>query len=76
MSIKLINRNVISAASGRTAAVVSAALMLPTDRVRPPTEYDLFLNGETEAPALPTPGAAGEVAQQDFGGSYGYVMED
>ena len=53
-----------------------AALMLPTDRIKPPSEYDLFLNGETEAIALPTTGAAGEVAQQDFGGSYGYVMED
>ncbi|HCQ66372.1 MAG TPA: general secretion pathway protein [Rhodobacteraceae bacterium] len=53
-----------------------AALMVPTDRIRPPSEYDLFLNGETEAVALPTEGAAGEVARQDFGGSYGYVMED
>jgi len=53
-----------------------AALMLPTDRIKPPSEYDLFVNGETEALALPTEGAAGEVAQQDFGGSYGYVMED
>ncbi len=53
-----------------------AALMLPTDRIRPPSEYDLFLNGATEAVALPTEGAAGEVARQDFGGSYGYVMED
>ncbi len=53
-----------------------AALMLPTDRIKPPNEYELFLNGDTEAVALPTEGAAGEVAQQDFGGSYGYVMED
>ena len=53
-----------------------AALMVPTDRIRPPSEYDLFLNGATEAVALPTEGAAGEVARQDFGGSYGYVMED
>jgi pilus assembly protein CpaC len=52
------------------------ALALPTDRIRPPTEYDLFMNGRTAAPNRPTTGAAGEVAQQDFGGSYGYVMED
>ena len=47
------------------------ALALPTDRVRLPTERDLFLFGKTEKRA----GAAGEVARQDFGGSYGYVME-
>ncbi|WP_421704691.1 type II and III secretion system protein family protein [Aliiroseovarius sp.] len=52
------------------------ALALPTDRVRPPTESQLFLFGQTAAPNRPTTGAAGEVAQQDFGGSYGYVMED
>lgn len=53
-----------------------AALMMPTDRIKPPSEYELFINGATEAAALPTQGAAGEVARQDFGGSYGYVMED
>ncbi|GKY89421.1 type II and III secretion system protein family protein [Sinisalibacter aestuarii] len=52
------------------------ALSLPTDRIRPPSETDLFLFGRTAAPNRPTTGAAGEVAQQDFGGSYGYVMED
>lgn len=52
------------------------ALSLPTDRIRPPTEYDLFMNGQTAAPNRPMTGAAGEVAQQDFGGPYGYVMED
>ena len=52
------------------------ALVLPTDRIRPPSDGDLFLHGRTEAPNLPTAGAAGEVAMQDFGGSYGYVMED
>ncbi|GGD39859.1 general secretion pathway protein [Sinisalibacter lacisalsi] len=52
------------------------ALALPTDRIRPPSEADLFLYGRTAAPNRPTTGAAGEVAQQDFGGSYGYVMED
>jgi pilus assembly protein CpaC len=46
-------------------------LALPTDRIRLPSERDLFLFGRTSAPA----GAAGEVARQDFSGSYGYVME-
>ncbi|PYE84984.1 type II and III secretion system protein family protein [Pseudoroseicyclus aestuarii] len=48
------------------------ALALPTDRVRPPSERDLFLFGRTEAPAA---GAAGEIARQDFSGSYGYVLD-
>ncbi|MGH1368686.1 MAG: type II and III secretion system protein family protein [Maritimibacter sp.] len=52
------------------------ALALPTDRVRPPSEADLFLFGRTAAPNRPTKGPASEVARQDFGGSYGYVMED
>ncbi len=51
------------------------ALALPTDRVRPPTEAELFLFGKTAAEKRPTSGAAGEVAMQDFSGSYGYVME-
>ncbi|MDP4032026.1 MAG: type II and III secretion system protein family protein [Pseudorhodobacter sp.] len=48
------------------------ALALPTDRVRIPTEKELFLFGKV---AGGTKGAAGEVARQDFSGSYGYVME-
>jgi pilus assembly protein CpaC len=48
------------------------ALALPTDRVRLPTERDLFLFGNTTGGQA---GAAGEVARQDFSGSYGYVME-
>src|SRR5690606_34433668 len=44
-------------------------LALPTDRVRPPSQSDLFLFGRTEG--RPTAGAAGEVARQDFSGSYG-----
>lgn len=51
------------------------ALVLPTDRVRPPTERELFLFGETAAPAGPQSGAAAEVARQDFNGPYGYVMD-
>ena len=49
------------------------ALALPTDRVRLPTERELFLFGEVGKAA--SSGAAGEVARQDFTGSYGYVME-
>ncbi|REC58953.1 type II and III secretion system protein family protein [Rhodosalinus sediminis] len=48
------------------------ALALPTDRVRPPTERDLFLRGRVSRPAN---GGAGEVARQDFPGSYGYVLD-
>ena len=51
------------------------ALALPTDRIRPPTESELFLFGKTASGNRPRTGAAGEVAKQDFGGSYGYVME-
>ncbi len=49
-----------------------AAMALPTDRVRIPTEAEFFLLGQTEGKQK---GAAGEVARQDFSGSYGYVME-
>lgn len=50
------------------------ALALPTDRIRIPTENELFLMGQTTGrPAAGS--AAGDVAQQDFSGSYGYVME-
>jgi pilus assembly protein CpaC len=48
------------------------ALALPTDRIRIPTERELFLFGQV---AGKQKGAAGEVARQDFSGSYGYVME-
>ncbi|PVA10387.1 general secretion pathway protein [Pelagivirga sediminicola] len=51
------------------------ALALPTDRVRLPTEADLFLNGAVARDVMPRTGAAGEVAKQDFSGSYGYVMD-
>ena len=56
--------------------VSGEALALPTDRIRPPTEAELFLFGSLGRPAgAPTSGAAAEVAKQDFTGSYGYVME-
>ena len=51
------------------------ALALPTDRVRPPSERDLFLFGRVAAGEGPTTGGAGEVARQDFSGSYGYVLD-
>ena len=51
-------------------------LALPTDRVAPPSEKDLFLFGRVAADTRkPRAGAAGEVAKQDFTGSYGYVMD-
>lgn len=52
------------------------ALALPTDRVRPPSEKDLFLFGNVaREQGSRLSGGAGEVARQDFSGSYGYVME-
>jgi pilus assembly protein CpaC len=53
--------------------VSGAALALPTDRVRIPTESEFFLSGTIAGNA--NSGAAGEVARQDFSTSYGYVME-
>ena len=52
------------------------ALAMPTDRVQPPTERDLFLFGRVATENAPTAGGAGEVARQDFSGSYGYVLDD
>jgi pilus assembly protein CpaC len=50
------------------------ALALPTDRVQIPSEKDLFLNGRV-AKDQKSKGPVGEVAKQDFSGSYGYVMD-
>ncbi|KMW59522.1 Type II/IV secretion system secretin RcpA/CpaC [Candidatus Rhodobacter oscarellae] len=55
--------------------VRSEALALPTDRITPPTESELFWHGKTIGGKPRQSGAAGEVAKQDFTGSYGYVME-
>lgn len=49
------------------------AFALPTDRVRPPSEAQLFLFGKTGATG--GKGPAGEVAKQDYTSPYGYVME-
>lgn len=52
------------------------ALALPTDRVMPPTENSLFMYGNVAGgERKKQKGAAGEVAKQDFGGSYGYVLD-
>ncbi|MBO9397879.1 MULTISPECIES: type II and III secretion system protein family protein [unclassified Shimia] len=51
------------------------ALALPTDRIKPPTEQELFLFGHVTSNTKKQTGAAGEVAKQDFNGSYGYVMD-
>ena len=53
--------------------VAGEALALPTDRIRIPTERELFLFGDVAKG--PKSGAVGEVARQDFSSSYGYVME-
>ena len=50
------------------------ALVLPTDRVRLPTENEFFLHGKNVGGVRAT-GAAGEIARQDFSSPYGYVME-
>ena len=51
------------------------ALVLPTDRVKPPSENDLFLFGRTSSTGRENDSPAQEVARQDFNGSYGYVMD-
>lgn len=61
----IVTPHLVTPTSGET-------LTLPTDRTRIPTERELFLLGRVEG--RPN-GVAGEVAKQDFTGSYGYVME-
>lgn len=59
-------------------ATTGEALAMPTDRVRIPTEGELFLFGRSTGKNYYEPaqsGAAGEVARQDFSSSYGYAME-
>ena len=58
--------------------VSDGALSLPTDRIRLPTENELFLYGRVAAPAGTSTRAStrgGDAASQDFSGNYGYVME-
>ncbi len=49
----------------------SDALSLPTDRMRIPTEAELFLSGRTEGAA----GSSSSITQLSFDSSAGYVME-
>ena len=57
------------------------ALALPTDRIRPPTERELFLFGQvgntntSSNTRVSTQSGSDEVANKDFSGSYGYVLE-
>ncbi|MEM8823277.1 MAG: type II and III secretion system protein family protein [Pseudomonadota bacterium] len=54
------------------------ALALPTDRIRPPTENELFLFGQPvrrSRDAIATSTRGGEAAAQDFTGNYGYVLD-
>ncbi len=51
------------------------AFVLPTDRIRPPSEAELFLNGSIAQSVRSSSTPTGEVARQDFSGSYGYVLE-
>ncbi len=50
-------------------------LALPTDRVKPPSEFDLFINGRVARTERAGAGGASEVAKQDFGSSYGYILD-
>ena len=54
--------------------VDGSSLILPTDRVRIPTERELFLLGKLAKKGASSTGADA-VATQDFSGSYGYVLE-
>lgn len=51
------------------------ALLLPTDRIRPPTENELFLHGRVSGASGVRGSSRGGVADQDFSGNYGYVLE-
>jgi len=64
----IVTAHLVSPTSGETLA-------LPTDRVILPSETDLFLNGRVARTVRESEGAVGEVAKQDFTGSYGYVMD-
>ena len=54
-----------------------SALAVPTERIRPPTENELFLYGRTVGgtPQAQVSTRGGDAAAQDFSGNYGYVME-
>lgn len=50
------------------------AYVLSTDRIRPPSERDLFLRGKVSSRASGGIGGS-SLSNQDFSGSYGYVLE-
>ena len=50
------------------------SLTLPTDRIRIPSEAELFLLGR-DAGRTGHDEVVSEISTQDFNGSYGYVME-
>ncbi|CTQ49962.1 type II and III secretion system protein family protein [Jannaschia donghaensis] len=54
-----------------------AALAVPTDRIRPPSENELFLYGRDIGGQTRTRASTrgGDAAEQDFSGNYGYVLE-
>jgi len=54
------------------AAATEPALELPTDRIRLPSERELFLLGQVELE--PDPGVR-SAASRNFEGTYGYVVE-
>ncbi|MCK0169297.1 type II and III secretion system protein family protein [Jannaschia sp. S6380] len=66
----IVTANLVSPTSGE-------ALTLPTDRIRPPTENELFLYGRVSGSDTNTVGSSrgGDAAAQDFSGNYGYVLE-
>nr|WP_245624726.1 type II and III secretion system protein family protein [Jannaschia seosinensis] len=52
------------------------ALVVPTERIRPPTENELFLYGRVSAPASRiTPSSRGRNGDQGISGNYGYVLD-
>ena len=52
------------------------AFLMPYDRIRPPTENELFLQGRLVRRSTDTRASSrGGLANQDFSGSYGYVLE-
>ncbi|NOC46506.1 MULTISPECIES: type II and III secretion system protein family protein [unclassified Ruegeria] len=64
----IITAHLVSPTRGETLA-------LPTDRVKPPSEFDLFVNGRVARTQRAGAGGASEVAKQSFGSSYGYVLD-
>jgi len=68
--VVVITAHLVSPTSG-------AAVALPTDRIRPPTENELFLRGRIsgEVGTATASTRSGAAADHDFSGNYGYVLE-